>query len=167
MNWLPELTPFIGYNNWNEYVDFLYDIFKRDFIDDRPLYLGKPVFFDKKQRDGKPEGFWHLLTDGSYDYCTGQRDTSLLRCERVGWIRPIIENNQDAEILFWRGPGKRNKEIRHYLFLHNYDYVVILIERKGIILATAFYVNYGHTKRKLLKAYNKYKSKTAPATGTV
>lgn len=53
--WLPKIVECKDYNKWNEYLDILYSIFKKDFIDSKPIFEGKGVNFRKAPMDGKYE----------------------------------------------------------------------------------------------------------------
>lgn len=165
--WLPDLIPFSGFPDWDSYIEKLYEIFDRDFIAAHPMYRGKPVFYDARPRDGKPEGFWHVITSSDPSEVGLNREFSLLRCERIGWIRPIIENYGDASVLVWEKEDKKPGQQKHCLFLADQDFIVVLVERGRFFLATAYYVNYESRKRRLIEEFNSHKAKTAPATGTV
>lgn len=166
-NWLPEIMPYSGYSCWKEYIDDLHRIFQNDFVASQPIFMGKPVFFDRRIREDKPEGFWHIITSDDPKGVGFERGFSPLRCERLCWIKPIIMNCSDSSVLVWEKEGKKRGEKRHCIFLFEHDYVIILVERKNFLLVTAYYVNYGTRKQQLIKEYELYKSKTAPATGTV
>src|SRR3989344_7832332 len=79
-----------------KYIAKLFEIFKKDFIDSRPTFNGKPVLFDKKLDGDKPNTFVHITTET--DPATNQRILSVRRCERIGWIKPIIEHSTDPAI---------------------------------------------------------------------
>ena len=125
-----ELTSFNG--DAVKYLDHLFSIFKKDFID-KPCKLdGKVIVFDKRLLNGKPE--------------------------RLPWIKGIIENQHDTVVLSWR--NDRDGEKRLLLFLESEDFLVVLGEKKTVfILITAIYVDNPAQKAKLLK---EYKAKAAP-----
>ncbi|KKW17023.1 MAG: hypothetical protein UY56_C0005G0048 [Parcubacteria group bacterium GW2011_GWA1_50_14] len=149
-----ELTSFNG--DAVKYLDHLFSIFKKDFID-KPCKLdGKVIVFDKRLLNGKPEGFWHVTS--SLDKRTKQRTPDMRRCERLPWIKGIIENQHDTVVLSWR--NDRDGEKRLLLFLESEDFLVVLGEKKTVfILITAIYVDNPAQKAKLLK---EYKAKAAP-----
>ena len=41
--WLPKIVECKDYTKWNEYLDIIYEIFKNDFIDNKPIFEGKNV----------------------------------------------------------------------------------------------------------------------------
>ncbi|MCH7499999.1 MAG: hypothetical protein IH886_08320 [Nitrospinae bacterium] len=78
------------------------------------------------------------------------------RCERLTWVKAIIENSNQPEVLEWdykEGDGS----VKTYLWLKNYDFVVIMKKYRdgGRRLITSFYVEYSHTRKNLEKKYNK------------
>ncbi len=153
-----ELTEFSG--NWNRYNDHLFSIFKKDFIDSQPIFHGKPVFMGNPALfNGKPECFWHVTSQK--DKQTGERVPNLRRCERVAWIRLIIEHCGNPEV--WEWPKQHERDLRHNLFLEKENFLVVLIERKKFYLVTAIYINYPHTRKRLESEYQKHCAKTKPA----
>ena len=162
VSWLPQTVPFSGFGtDWNAYVEHIYKIFEKDFVLSKPKFNNKDVLYGGGQRDGKPECFWHIITE-NYDSSNNQnsnRDWDLLRCERLPWIKPIIENSDNNAVLKWKNRRGRNKNI--LLLLEPCDYLVILSIKKTYYLVTAYYVR-AHTKVKLLKEYEEYNKKIAP-----
>ena len=160
-NWLTpiiELTQFSG--DPAKYFDHLFSIFKKDFIDSQPTFHGKPVFMgDQRMFNGKPECFWHVTSQKNRE--TGEREPNLRRCERVEWIRLIIEHCTDPEV--WEWPKQHERELRHKLFLESEDFLVVLIERKSFYLVTAIYIDYPHARKRLESEYQKHIAKTKPA----
>lgn len=149
--WLPPIIEFSDFDSkWNKYLEHLYGVFEGDFIKNALFYKGKKVLFDNRIDNGKPVCFWHLITD-KYDKDTTERDYSLLRCERICWIRPIIENAGDEQVLVWENTRERKRNT--LFFLASHDYVVVLNNKKNFYLVTAYYVNYELRKRQLLKEY--------------
>lgn len=149
--WLPAIISLSEFDSdWNRYVEHLYGIFENDFIKNTVLYKGKKVIFDNRIQNGKPACFWHLIT-GKYDG-DPEREWSLVRCERLCWIRPIIENaEKDSLVLVWENTRERKRNT--VFFLSDHDYVVILNNRRDFYLVTAYYINYPLRKEQLLKEY--------------
>ena len=80
------------------------------------------------------------------------------RAKRLPWTKPTIENHSNPVIKSW-DYGEGNGRIRIYLWLENYDYVVILERNRGrrkhlLILITAFYVE-EYKKKDLQRRYEK------------
>ena len=150
--WLPaliKLSDFAG--NWQKYIDFVYSVFYRDFIESRPEFQRKYVRCRKDPIfDGKEAGFWHCISQGRDE---NQRTPNLERCERIGWIRAVIENCCYKDIKQWS--GKKNSDNRIYLWF-NEEYIVVLGVRNNYFqLITAFCTDRKHTAEKLRKEYQR------------
>jgi hypothetical protein len=153
-----ELAQFSG--DPGKYFDYLFGIFKRDFIDSHPIFHGKPVLIgDKRIFKGKPECFWHVTSQENKE--TKEREPNMRRCERVEWIRLIINHCNESAVWVW--PKQHEREVRHNLFLERENFLVILVERKTFYLVTAIYVDYPHTRKRLEEEYKRYDDKTKPA----
>lgn len=153
-SFLPEMLNLDG--GWESVLEKLYTVFKKDFIDNNVFYNNSKIIYDKRKIEGdKEEGFWHLIT--KEDEKLG-RIPDYDRAKRLPWDKPTIENHSDPVIKSWdylEGSGK----IRIYLWLENYDYVIILQKNAGrgkhlIVLITAFYVE-EYKKKDLQKRYEK------------
>jgi len=133
----------------------LYGVFENDFIR-KPRYFDKlKVIWDNRKLDGRyDEGFWHLITKD--DQVTRERLPDFPRASRLSWCGPCISNYQDVIVRVWdfvEGNGK----IRTYLWLENWDYVVVLEKKpktKEAFLVTAYYVEGDSTRRRLKKKLN-------------
>lgn len=147
-----------------KYIEKLFGIFKKDFIDSRPTFDGKPVLFDKKLDGGKPNTFVHITTET--DPVTKQRILSMRRCERINWLRQIIDNNSDqSSVRVWIKPhySKKRKTNRACLYLECGDYLVILDENKyGFYIIAGIYVDYPYQKKRHLKEFEKYSKNSTP-----
>jgi len=157
---LPELVKLEDYGgSWEKYFEALYEYFKQDFVEDRPRYQGTRLALKKHpQIQGKEATFWHFITTGDVE---DERLYEPRRCERIRWIKPIIENSTHSSVRIWE-ETKRRGERRVHLCYGNWEYVVVLAHRGSYILPwTAFYVDQEHYKRKLERRYNDYIAKTA------
>ncbi|MCD6595569.1 hypothetical protein J7L68_07845 [bacterium] len=153
--WLPNMISCDG--DIEKIIIYLYNIFDSDFKKSKPFFNNIPVAHSQKKRiffnSSYEEGFLHLITKGPKN----NRLFDNRRAERLPWCRPTIENCKDNAVLVWDYPEKP-KKIRTYIWLKDFDYVVILqkIRRKNnvfYLLITAFYVSGNSAKRNL---YNKY-----------
>ena len=164
---LPEL---VICNNWAEfknYDDILYQIFKRDFIDSKPMFENKEVLIRRHPLvDEREQTFFHIT---SKDYKENEeRCPDPRRCERIAWVRKFIENDfclDDCSmcdgIKVWEEDYKTNQRI--YLFLEEERYIVIIERRETYcLLITAYYLDYDHSLRKLLAKYDVYIKQNAP-----
>lgn len=164
--WLPELIACEDLANWAIYEERLYKIFKNDFIDDAPFFLGKRVQIRYHPKENNRENaFYHVTCREFVENNDRLPDTR--RCERILWIRAFIENYDAClnkhclgceGVKSWREPYRSN--YRRYFLLKEKRYVVILEERpKYHLLITAFWIEYEHTLKKLLKRYEQYREK--------
>lgn len=149
-DWLP---PMLSVSPWTkDTFDRLYSIFERDFKETQPIYRGKVVWFFPELEDGKEVIFWHLTH--REEKSAGERLPDMRRCERLPWVRAIIESADRLEILDWdyqEGDGSVNT----YLWLRDFDFLVFLKKyrdgRRRLI--TSYFIDYPHKRRKLEKKY--------------
>jgi hypothetical protein len=155
-SWLPEMVSCDG--EWNRVLISLYRIFEKDFKENKRLFEGKPVWWDKRVLKGEKyeEGFWHLV---SKDTGYSGRVPDFRRAERLPWCGPTITHSEDTWVKVWdylEGIGR----LRTYLWLEEWNYVIVLEKRKlekGEIafLVTAFYVDGESSRRNLRKKYHR------------
>lgn len=147
--WLPPLLRLSDFEgSWDKYNDELYSLFQRDLFSSEISFLGKPVLLDDRIiYKEKEEGFWHLTTKENGN--VNERETDLRRCERLPWVKAVIENYSDKAVAAWR--NRRGRKNNIVLFLEELNYVVILAETyKTFRIVTAYYVNYPSVKKKLI-----------------
>ncbi len=150
--WLPPLVLFSG--DWNAYLATIYDWFKKDFIDSKPVFQGRRLGLKKIPISaGKEATFWHMISEGREEE---ERTPDLRRCERIRWPKQVIEHSADtAAIKVWR--NQRGNEERICLWCESENYLVVLSDRGNYILPwTAYLVEQPHQQRKLLKEYEQY-----------
>lgn len=153
--WIPPLVFLESYNgNWDEYIRAVYEFFRKDFVEDKPVYEGKKISVKRYPIiDGKEITFWHIISEGNEEI---NRTPDLRRCERIRWPRPIVEHASHPAIKIWR--NERRGETRICIWLESHDYLVVLADRGTYKLFwTAYSVTRNHTKRKLLKEYLSFK----------
>jgi hypothetical protein len=151
-HWLPSM---VCVNPWtNETLDMLYAIFKRDFKDSQPVYEGKAVWFFLNMEGGKEAIFWHMTSREDKD--TGQRLPDLRRSERLPWVRPMIDNSNEPEILAW-DYEEGDRTTRSYVWLKDHDFLVLMKKYKSGTrrLITSYFIDQPHTRRNLRKKYAK------------
>lgn len=163
--WLPPLEYFNRNQQWSEYSDTIYEIFKSDFIDSYPIFKGKRVIIRKEPIEfGKEEAFFHITCQ---DYAKNRnRQPDLRRCERIRWVRAFIENyNCDPTLCescegvkIWEEPYQNRKRV--HILLEEERYIVILEPRnKYCFLITAFYFDHDHYLRKQLQHFEEFREK--------
>jgi len=82
--------------DWSRYEEALYEIFCRDFKRDLIYFQGQPLRLKRYPISGGKEAtFWHLTSEGSVE---SQRTPDLRRCERIPWLRSIIEQADDPAL---------------------------------------------------------------------
>lgn len=129
---------------YQEIIERLYEVFRKDFIQNRACHLGRSVTFNgliDEFSQGKVEGFWHVITRA--DSANTERLIDYRRAERLPWAKPLMETPYHNEIKFFcYEEGDCRKGIRNYIWFENGRYVVILKKRKyDYFWITAFYVD--------------------------
>ena len=153
-DWLPPLVLFNDHGgDWETYLDVIYAWFKRDFVENKPVFQGRRLGLKRHPvTNGKEATFWHMISEGAIE---DERIPDLRRCERIRWPKPVIENSEAPRVKWWISVKKR--EDRIHIWLEDEDYVVVLADRKGYLLPwTAFLVTRGHTREKLRKEYERF-----------
>ena len=103
---------------------------------------------------GKEATFWHLISEGKEEE---NRIPDMRRCERIRWPRPMIESLETNQVRLWR--NRRGNSQRIVIAIKDFSYVVILDERKDFVLLwAAYYVERPHSRRKLEKEYEAWRS---------
>jgi len=154
--WLPAQLNLDG--TWQSILERLYKIFCDDFRYHQTKHRDLPVFYDNRiipDGQNKEEGFWHLTE--RKDRESGIRTYDPERSRRLPWARPIIESEARPEILvFDYDPQVKNKRIRRFIWLKDYDYLVILKKtKKDYILLTAYYIDSDGRRRYYQGLYEK------------
>jgi len=137
------------------YFDAVYHIFKRDFVESRPLFEGRrlglkahPLIEDKEYT------FYHFTHDGNIE---SERLPNLRRMERIPFPRPMIDHSKHPYLKVWR--NKRGNKERILIFHEAESYLVILEDRGEYILPwTAYLVENKNRAKRLLAEYKAYKN---------
>lgn len=152
-SWLPPMMRLDG--DWERQILVnLYRVFTNDFKVNVCYFNHLRVIYDTHKKESNlEEGFWHLITRD--DKTLGGRITDFPRAERLPWCKPTIEHaTNDVEILTW-DYRESSKRINSYIWLINYDYVVIVQKRKKVaFLLTAYHVDGNSTKKSLRRKYS-------------
>jgi hypothetical protein len=144
-DWLPSLIRLEDYGgDWKKYINAVFAIFYQDFIETQPTFQGKWVRCRRDPMyDGKEAGFWHCVSEGANE---DQRTPDLRRCERIGWVRKVIEHANDAHVDVW--VQRKGRDDRIHIWYRE-AYLVVLGDRGQLCqLITAFCTDREHTKRK-------------------
>lgn len=156
-DWLPEMVSVGG--DWDNTLIHLYKIFEEDFKLARRTFKGMMLWWDQRILEGAQyeEGFWHLITKGER---SGDRVFDPRRGERLPWCGPTISHSDDDSTVKVWDFREGNGRIRTYVWLEDWDYVIILQKkerRRGTIvfLVTAFHVDGDSTRRSLRVKFGK------------
>lgn len=142
----PDLKHFGG--DWVAYEADIYSIFVAELANGALQYEGLRVGCRRHpETEGKWASFWHLVQEGRVEE---ERLPDLRRCERIRWVRWVIENAQaHADIDVWQ--NKRGSEVNALLWYRE-EYIVILGERRGYwLLRTAYCTDQNGRVAKLRK----------------
>jgi len=156
-DWLPDILCVDG--DYSQVLDALYKVFQRDIAAAQLMLDGHAISWDRRRiaNSAYEEGFWHLIT--CTDKITGDRLHDPRRAERLPWCGPTIRHNADPAVTAWEYE-ESNGKIRTYLWLKNFNYVLVLekrLQKKGspeAVLITAFHVGGEGTRKSLQKKYN-------------
>lgn len=135
------------------FIETAYQIFKRDFVDTKPLFEGKPIALKKFPLvAGRECTFYHITQEGDNE---AERDFSIERTECIPFPRPIIDNINHPYLKVWSNIRKGKERI--LIFHEEESYLVVLEKRDGYTLFwTAYPVTYEHNYRKLMAEYDAY-----------
>lgn len=152
--WLPNTISLDG--EWEKTLNKLYLIFVEDFIKGKPKFGDRSVWWDQNKYDGRfEEGFWHVIS--AKDHATQERIPDFERAKRLPWCAPVVLNYQDPQIKCWDFQEGRGK-IRTYIWLEQWDYLVILEKRSTrngeiAFLITAYFISGSSSRKKLTQKY--------------
>lgn len=158
LDWLPPLVLMADYDQqFHKYIAAVYEFFRRDFFES-PFYLDRKRVVCRRDPiyDGKEAGFWHCTSEGRNE---SERNPDLRRCERISWIKAIIENVGHPLIDDWTiSKHDRASDVRRYLWF-NEEYLIVLGARKNVWqLITCFTTPQEHYRRKLRSERDSVKS---------
>lgn len=151
---LPEIIELSQYGgNFHAYLEAIYKLFKRDFIDNRPTYRGVRLGLKRYPLSQDKEAtFWHMTSTGE-DEAT--REPDLRRLERIQWPAPMINHSEHPYLKVWE--NTRGDKTNILIFHEKENYLVVLRKAKNYILPwTAYMIEYPSRKRKLLEEYAAY-----------
>jgi hypothetical protein len=128
-------------SRWKVYVEHIYQRYLRTVASGKLSFRGLEVKCQfRPMTHGKAYGFWHMMQEGSGGRAEEDRTIDLERCRRIEWIAWVIRNAESHPEIRVFKQTKRWGEQPWALWLHEYDYLLILWERKDyFLLKTAFY----------------------------
>ena len=151
---LPEIVTLDDFNgDAIAYLEDRYALFRNDFVLNKPRFRGMWLGLKKHPLyDGREASFFHFTHEGRVE---SERLPDLARCERLAWIKFIIDNSDDPDLKVWKKPNGRNDRI--FIYHEEESYVLILEDRGSFILPwTAYLVKYNNVHRGFLKDYDQY-----------
>jgi len=152
---LIELNEFGG--DFNKYLEAIYKIFKKDFVDTKPNFNGTRLGLKKYPLvDGKEYTFYHMTHEGKIE---NKRTPDFRRMERISWPRPMIDKSKHQYLKVWRNVrrGKGGTKNRILILHEKEKYIVILDDRGDFILPwTAYLIKGRKQMAKQLKEYEEY-----------
>ncbi len=132
----PALLPFNAFGgDWNAYETELHRIFMAEIAQGGLHFRGWPVNCCRlPETAGRWASFWHLVQEGRVE---DDRTPDLRRCERIRWVRWIIESaGTHPEIDEWQ--NSRGSETNSLLWYRK-EYLVVLARRRDYwLLKTAY-----------------------------
>ncbi len=132
----PELLLFDAFNgDWDAYEHELYGIFLREIARSGLMFRGKNIVCRRiPETAGRWASFWHLVQEGRVE---DDRTPDLRRCERLRWIRWVIQNaGSHPQIDEWQN---RRKNVPNTLLWYREEYLVVLSQRGDCwLLKTAY-----------------------------
>ena len=155
---LTELIYGLGPDPTPQQLNRLYAEYQRDFIYNSLVINGlrvKVINTNSKVEgyEDYPETFVHLITRKS---SRGHRVFDRHRANRLHWIKVILENVEEEDILFFRYK-EGNGSIRDYFWYEEEDFLVIM-ERinPDYLVITSFHIDNDRNKEHYKKRYEKY-----------
>lgn len=132
----PDLVPFTAFGgDWNAYETELHSIFIAEIAGGGLQFAGVRVGCRRQpETAGRWASFWHLVQEGRVE---DDRTPDLRRCERIRWVRWVIENARThAGIDEWQ--NTRGTEVNTLLWYRE-EYLVVLAQRQDYFLLRTAY----------------------------
>lgn len=139
--------------DFSQYMEAVYAIFKRDFVDSKPNWEGKRFALKKYPMEfGKEHTFYHITHEGDEEE---NRKPDLRRMERIAFPRVMIDNVSHPILKVWQNIRGDKHNI---LILHEEEkYLIVLREHEDyVLLWTAYYIEYSNRMRRLVKEYEEF-----------
>ena len=140
--------------DWVAYECELYRIFESEIKGGGLQYCGLDVGCRRlPETKGRWASFWHLVQQGRVEV---ERTPDLRRCERLRWIRWVIENaDSHPEIDVWQ--NIRDNKVHRLLWFRE-EYLVILRQQEGYwLLLTAYCTERRGRIKQLRQERNKFR----------
>ncbi len=155
---LDELIYGLGIDPTVEELKKLFEEFKTDFIDCNFQIDGlevKVVLKNSKLKgfEEYPETFVHLITR---KVNSNKRVFDRNRANKIHWVRCILENRNEEEILFFQYP-ETSEVMRDYFWYKDGKFLVIMEKiTPDYLIITSFHIDSSYNERYFEDRYNWY-----------
>jgi hypothetical protein len=157
-DWLPDLIKLEDFDgDWNRYINKVFSIFYENFIEIQPKFQNMWIRCRRDLIKGKEAAFWHRTSEGPDE---NNRTPDIKRCERISWIKAVIDHSDSFEVDCWS--SRRRGEIR-WLLWFNEEFLIVLGERqrkrdgfKYMQLITVYCTEEENRKNKLRKERDEF-----------
>jgi hypothetical protein len=134
----PELLPFHG--DWTAYEDRIYEAFLDSFVHAGVRFRDWRVSAQyRPETRGKGYSFWHTISQAADRNNRNEEDRipDLRRCERILWIRWVIDNAGKEGFPWWENERWGNTHV--VIWARQHDFAVVLAKRRDYyVLKTAY-----------------------------
>ena len=158
---LDDLINNLGIEPTDKQIDLLFAAFKKDFIDQSISINGLKVkvILKNSKVDGYerfPETFVHLITRKSQ---SNKRVFDRNRANKIHWVRCILENRNEEEIIYFEYP-EDNGSIRDYYWYQEGDFLIIMEKiTPDYLIITSFHIDNRRNKEYFEKKLKWYEAK--------
>ena len=155
---LDDLIFGLGAEPYQDELDKLYAAFERDFVKNPFTIHGlkvKVVLTNSKVEgyEDYPETFVHLITRKS---SSGHRVFDRHRANKIHWVKCILENREEEEILYFQYP-EGDGSPRDYFWYEEEDFLVIMKQiTPDYLVITSFHIDNDRNRKFYRKRYTWY-----------
>ena len=132
----PPLLPLGAFGgDWSAWEAALYRVFREEIAGGDLRFRGLPVRCRRMpETAGRWAAFWHLVQEGRAEE---DRTPDLRRCERIRWVRWVIENAATHPAIDeWQN---RRRTERNTLLWYREEYLVVMAQRRDYLLLKTAY----------------------------
>ncbi len=147
----PELLPFSG--EWPAYEEIIYEAFLESFVRPNVEFRGWKVSAQfRPETRGKGFSFWHTISEAPdpNNRNEDERIPNFRRCERIRWIRWVIENAGTEGFLWWE--NIRGRDTHVVIWAREHDFAVVLGKRQDFFVLKTAYAEIKPHRRKTFEA---------------
>lgn len=155
---LDEMIVGLGIEPSVDELEDLCEAFENDFVK-KPFTINglnvKVILHNSRVKgyEEYPETFVHLITRKSK---SGHRVFDRNRANRIHWIKCILENRDEEEVLYFEHK-EGNGAIRDYYWYKAEDFLVIMEEiTPDYMIITSFYIDSNYNRKYYQKKYESY-----------